>query len=250
MPGFLAQILPRADVNRKAWGIIRDMDTRNIQVSLRAKALGVLIRDARLARRLTVRECAQALGVKAATFRAYEEGRKSPSLPEIELLAYFFKLPLDHFWQREILSEAPQQAPLPNLPLILNLRHRMIGANLRQERMNAGMSLKTLAERSGISISRLKAYELGERPIPLAELELLLQIIDTPIEHFFDQSGPIGRWMAEQQEIQRFLELPFELREFISKPVNRPYLELAMRLSELSTEKLRAVAEGLLDITL
>ncbi len=226
------------------------MDSRSFQILLRAKALGVLIRDARIAKRLSIKECAQMLSIKPATFRAYEEGKKSPSLPELEILAYFFKLPLEHFWQKEILSEAPQQPSLPNLPLILSLRHRMIGANLRQERMNAGMSLKTLSERSGISISKLKSYELGERPIPLAELELMLQIIDTPIEHFFDQSGPIGRWMAEQREIQRFLELPFELREFISKPVNRPYLELAMRLSELSTEKLRAVAEGLLDITL
>ena len=34
------------------------------------------------------------------------------------------------------------------------------------------------------------------------------------------------------------------------KPVNLPYLEIAQRLSGLSVEKLRAMAEGLLDITL
>jgi len=39
------------------------------------------------------------------------------------------------------------------------------------------------------------------------------------------------------------------VRAFISKPVNLPYLELAMRLSDLSAEKLRGVAEGLLEIT-
>jgi len=38
--------------------------------------------------------------------------------------------------------------------------------------------------------------------------------------------------------------------DFISKPVNRPYLQLAQRLSEMSVEKLRMVAEGLLEITL
>jgi hypothetical protein len=32
-------------------------------------------------------------------------------------------------------------------------------------------------------------------------------------------------------------------------PVNRPYLELAMKLSSMSRDKLRAVAEDLLDIT-
>ncbi|MFO3796259.1 MAG: helix-turn-helix domain-containing protein [Anaerolineales bacterium] len=225
------------------------MDFR-AQITLRTKALGVLIRDARLAKRFSIKECAQALGVKPSTFRAYEEGRKAPSLPELEILAYFLDLPLEHFWSKETLSDMPAQTDSLNLPLILNLRQRMIGAVLRQERMNAGFSLKYLAEQSGISLARLRAYELGERPIPLPELEILLQIIDTSIEHFFDGSGPIARWMAEKKEIQRFFELPFELREFISKPVNRPYLELAMRLSELSTEKLRSVAEGLLDITL
>ena len=36
---------------------------------------------------------------------------------------------------------------------------------------------------------------------------------------------------------------------FVCKPVNRPYLELAMKLSGMSTDKLRSVAEDLLDIT-
>jgi hypothetical protein len=40
------------------------------------------------------------------------------------------------------------------------------------------------------------------------------------------------------------------MQEFACKPVNRPYLELAMKLSNMSTEKLRSVAEDLLDITL
>ena len=41
-----------------------------------------------------------------------------------------------------------------------------------------------------------------------------------------------------------------ELQDFISKPINRPYLEIAQRLGDMSVEKLRTVAEGLLEITL
>ena len=40
------------------------------------------------------------------------------------------------------------------------------------------------------------------------------------------------------------------MQQFVSKPVNQPYLELAQRLSEMSVERLRSVAEGLLEITL
>jgi len=40
------------------------------------------------------------------------------------------------------------------------------------------------------------------------------------------------------------------LLAFVLKPINLPYLELAKRLSEMSVDKLRDVAEGLLEITL
>jgi hypothetical protein len=50
--------------------------------------------------------------------------------------------------------------------------------------------------------------------------------------------------------MQKFLELSEEMQNFVRQPVNRPYIELAMKLSSMSREKLRAVAEGLLDITL
>ena len=56
--------------------------------------------------------------------------------------------------------------------------------------------------------------------------------------------------MNDQKSVQQFLELPKELQDFVCQPVNRPYLELAVKLSSMSTDKLRSVAEGLLDITL
>ncbi len=98
-------------------------------------------------------------------------------------------------------------------------------------------------------MARLKAYEMGERPIPLPELEGLVGLLGGQIETVFDQTGPVGQWMAQQKAIQDFLQLSPELRDFVSKPVNRPYLELAMKLSGMSTEKLRSLAEDLLDIT-
>ncbi len=224
-----------------------DIPTR---ITLRTKKLGVLIRDARLASRRTMEECAKALGITKGIFKSYEEGRRAPSLPELEILVYFLNLPIDHFWSKEALSDdAPPTEPL-DLPRLVGLRQRMIGALLRAERMNASISMKALGEQTGISSSRLKAYELGERPIPIPELEGLLAALGGQVETFFDASGPIGQWMTRQQAIKDFLELPVEFQDFVCKPVNRPYLELALKLSSMSTEKLRSVAEGLLDITL
>ncbi len=217
---------------------------------LRAKRLGVLIRDARTAKRLSVRECAAAIGVTPAVLRAYERGDRAPSLPELEALAYHLDLPLDHFWGSETLTSAPASTkPLP-LERLIHLRHRIIGLKLRQLREAKDLSLKALAQQAQIPAKRLRAYEYGEKPIPLPELETLAVLLDVPLQTFLDTEGPLGLWRQRQEAIQRFLELPPELQDFVSRPINRPYLELAQRLSEMNVDKLRAVAEGLLEITL
>ena len=225
------------------------MDIRT-QTTLRTKKLGVLIRDVRLAARRNIDECAKAVGVTKGVFRAYEEGRRAPSLPELEVLVYYLRLSIDHFWGKASISNEHLVAEPLDLPQLMELRQRMIGALLRQERNTASLSIKALTQETGIPVGRIKAYELGERAIPLPELEALLTALGGRIETFFDQSGPIGQWMTDQKSMQQFLGLPKELQTFVCQPVNRPYLELAMKLSSMSTDKLRSVAEGLLDITL
>ena len=224
------------------------MDTKT-QITIRTKKLGVLIRDARLSARRSVQECAEALSVRKSQFRAYEEGEHSPSLPELEALVFYLDLPMDHFWSKETRSNAASPIKNIDLPRLMAIRQRKIGALLRQERMNASISIRNLAAKTGIVGSRIKAYELGESPIPLPELEVLVTTLGGRIESFIDQSGPIGRWLQSEETVQEFLELPLELRQFIAAPVNRPYLELAMKLSSMSRDKLRSVAENILDIT-
>ena len=224
------------------------MDAKT-RISIRAKTLGALIRDARLAARMSMRECAEAIGISDSVFRSYETGKKSPSLPELETLAYFLDVPISHFWGTETLSDnAPATAPL-DLPRLAGLRQRMIGALLRQERTTASISMKSISQQTGVSTRRIKDYEMGERPIPIPELEVIVNALGGRIETFLDKNGPIGQWITQQKAIEDFLELPLELQEFVCQPVNRPYLELALNLSDLSAKKLRSVAEGILDIT-
>jgi transcriptional regulator with XRE-family HTH domain len=224
------------------------MDTKT-QITIRTKKLGVLIRDARLSARRSVQECAEAIGVRKSIFRSFEEGLRSPSLPELEALVYYLDLPLDHFWSKQIKSASASPIKNIDLPRLLAIRQRKIGALLRQERMNASISIRNLAAKTGLVSSRIKAYELGESPIPVPELEVLISTLGGRIESFFDRSGPIGRWMESEETVQEFLELPLELRQFVAAPVNRPYLDLAMKLSSMSRDKLRSVAENILDIT-
>lgn len=218
--------------------------------TLRMKKLGVLLRDARLASGHSRKALAEALGISSSQLAAYERGDKAPSLPELEALAYYLRLPLEHFWGQEMLSDGKAAETPLDLARLVALRQRIVGVTLRQYREAAGMTLVDVARAADIPVKRLRAYEMGERPIPLPELETLAEVLGVAVQVFMDSEGPIGQWLAEQRQIADFLELPPELRAFVSRPVNRPYLELAQRLSEMSVEKLRAVAEGLLEITL
>src|SRR5215510_12320538 len=112
------------------------MDTKT-QLTIRSKKLGLLIRDARLAARRTVPECAEAIGIKSGLFRAYEDGRRSPSLPELETLVFFLNLNIDHFWGKEVRSDDTPAHEKLDLPKLMAVRQRKVGALLRQERMNA-----------------------------------------------------------------------------------------------------------------
>ncbi len=224
------------------------LDSNSLEV--RARTLGALIREVRLASGKSLAECAALIGISEAEMESYEAGEKSPSLPELEVLAYALEVPLDHFWNDSAFTRENNSKKKLNYAQILKLRQRVIGARLRQARLETGYSLEILNQRTGLEISRIEAYELGETAIPVPELEVISEVLGHSVKDFQDRHGPVGVWSVQQKAVQDFLTLSPELQRFVSKPINRPYLELAQRLSEMSVEKLRAVAEGLLEITL
>ncbi len=218
------------------------------ELTLRNRIIGILLRDARERAERSKRECAAALGVSSSTITAYEEGRKAISLPELEVLAYLTDLPVEHFWE-DTPSLVPKSKQLP-LEEVLTLRHRIIGALLRQARLEKELSQKDIADLLGCSPSQVSAYEYGERPIPLPELELAANHLNLSLDYFIDErEGPVGEWHQRQENIKRFQNLPESVQKFVTQPLNIKYLEIAMRLAEIPAGGLRAIAEGLLEIT-
>jgi transcriptional regulator with XRE-family HTH domain len=218
------------------------------RLALRDRIIGVLLRNARLRDGRTKAECAAALGVSPSSIDAYEEGRKSISLPELEVLGYVLDTPVTNFLERE--PELKAETDGPDFRAIMNLRHRIVGALLRQARLEASLSQEDLAELLDCSPSRIADLEHGEQPTPVTELELLAEHLDLPLEHFLNShEGTVGRW-HRQEEIDRcFHNLPTDVQAFVTKPINIKYLELAMNLSAMPASRLRSIAEGLLEIT-
>ncbi|NMB89194.1 MAG: helix-turn-helix transcriptional regulator [Chloroflexi bacterium] len=226
------------------------MDKQEKLLTIRRRKLGVLIYDARVASRKSIQECAQAVQVTSEEFQRFEKGEVAPSLPILEALAFYLNVPLEHFWgTRALAANGASGDTAQNGERLRQLRNRIIGARLRQIRNENKLSLAALAEKTRLPEEQLRQYELGLLAIPLPELEVISAELGLSVEEFFDSNSLIGEWRMNQKDIQKYLDMPSDLRSFVSRPVNYPYIQLAIRLSELSVEKLRAVAEGLLEIT-
>jgi len=223
----------------------------SVSQKIRGKKLGVLIRDARQKFGLSLEDCAARIGLTPAQLEAFESGVESPSLPQLEVLAFNLGVPLDRFWGDKSYADQQEAAVDPAVfARLFALRTRIIAVILRKTRLEMGVSTQDLAGAAGISSGLLEAYEKGEVAIPLPQLEGMAAHLGLPVNHFMDKDGFVGKWASQQRYLQQFQTLSPNLQAFVTQPVNEPYLEIARRLSEMSVEKLRALAEGLLDITL
>jgi transcriptional regulator with XRE-family HTH domain len=217
--------------------------------ALRAKILGVLMRDARLAHGATEAEIARVLGVSEDQVRDWEYGREAPSLPQLEVLAYYLDIPVSHFWSTKTMSAEQDERQVPQ-GSYGELRDRIIGAMLTNARQAAKLSQEELANATGLTAEKIAAYEFGQQSIPFPELTSISTAVRQSISYFLESENRIGSELALREEYRRFTELPEEMRAFVTQPVNQAFIDIAMRLSRLQVQELREVGENILNITL
>lgn len=198
----------------------------------------------------SLNEFAEGIGISPDELAAYEEGTISPSLPMIEIISFYLEVPVPIILGLESAQEKENHKfDSEKIALILELRNKIIGATLRKERLDQEKSPEEVSEAAGISVDELTQIEMGEKNTPIEELELIADKLNLSVQAMQDQRGPVSKWMAQQDAHESFSQLSPVLQEFVGKPINHPYLELAQNLSELSVKKLRELAEGLLEIT-
>jgi transcriptional regulator with XRE-family HTH domain len=231
----------------------------------RAVTLGELVRSARLKAGRSVEECSQVLGEPAEVFALAEEGEAALSLPDLEALSMYLKVPMSYFWG----SQEPEQNHEPDYAAYVGLRTRIVGALLRQARIEHELSAEQLAGELGVvgelgvagelgmageigaDAKLIEAYELGTKPIPYFDLEKLAAALNLTMEYFSEPvHGPLAQYELDREMQKRYGELPPEVKAFVAEPVNVTYLQTAMHLSEMDVDRLRHIAESILDITL
>lgn len=214
------------------------------------KVLGNRLLEERVSSEKTLARSAEQLGVTAKAIKSFESGRSSPSLPQIELLAALYRIPIEH-----VLGEGSELPKRPTLAAektndFLEIRNRIIAATIKQQRLSQKKSIKKLAAAVGISAGLLSKFESAGTAIPQPVLRALcsqLEITqDTLLSPLTKKAEKVRTVVLEDSDAT---SLPDELKEFVLNPINLPYLELAKRLSAMDAAKLRAIAENLLEIT-
>jgi transcriptional regulator with XRE-family HTH domain len=218
---------------------------------LRAKKIGVMLKQIRESQDQTESNCANWLGIKIDDYRSLENGTRCISLSQIESISSFFGLPF------EVFTSASQEQLNSNLLKsdvnqgLITLRDKMIAVQLKQKREELGISVEQLANDASISSEDIFHYEDGIKPIPYCHLQSLLEILEIPLDALTSRQG--SHKPASSIEYVPDSVLPGNLSEemaaFVSKPANLPYLELAMRISKMDANKIRGIASSLLEIT-
>jgi transcriptional regulator with XRE-family HTH domain len=216
---------------------------------IRGKMLGVLLRDARMSAARTVEDCARMLKVTVQEFESWEYGDVVPSLPQLEMLAYYLDVPISHFWGMETMQNE-RNRDVDVQQEYINLRSRMIGALLQQARDEAKLSLEELSEATALPVEKIETYELGESHLPAHELISLASALKKNMDFFLEADSHVGELLATREEWKHFADLPEDLRQFAANPLNLGFIEIALMLSQMPTEKLRRVGESVLNITM
>jgi transcriptional regulator with XRE-family HTH domain len=216
---------------------------------IRARMVGVLIRDARLKAGRSLDDCARLLRLSADQIEAWEYGDNAPTLPQLELLAYYLDVPISHFWGVDTL-EATRGEIVRAQDDYLTLRQRMIGALVRMAREEAGLTLDALSEATGLPADYIGRAELGAIPLPMHELSVLSNALKKNMRYFLESSSHLGEWLAIREEWKHFTQLPDEVRRFAVNPRNLGFIEIAIMLSQMPADRLRRVGESVLNITM
>ncbi len=215
---------------------------------IKRKIFGVVLEKARTRAGKSLKECAKAIGVPPSYLAGVERGEKDLDLVQLEVLARFLGLSPLELWEGEF-GDSPAGPSFPPPEDAVKVRRKIIGLLLEKARIQAGKKLSEAARLLGVSARTVKAYESGDKPIPLPHLEILADFYGVDRE-FFLQQALFGEDEELRKQVENFLKLPEEIRRFVANPSNVLYLRSALHLSRLSTEALREFAASLLDITL
>lgn len=114
------------------------------------------------------------------------------SLPTVEMAVRTLKSQAYDYLQKPLEMEELRQvveAAIREKGLLVDLETRLnqeVGRRLRERRKNAGLTLKQLANRTGLSVSLISQIELGKSAASMSTLHKLATALQVKMTYFFE----------------------------------------------------------------
>lgn len=220
-------------------------------LTIRAKKLGIRLIDLREKYHYSVEDLAAYLGITPDELIDAEQGVDSLSLSKLESLAELYRLPLESLLNWDVKSKTLSDEKKEYAIKSANLHDHILAAHLKKARYAQQLTLDDLAEVCEISTDEYLQYENAEKPLPYPLLDALCGRLNLDLSRLQSKKAvaEVNTPVEGRKETLPASHLPAALQDFVAKPSNQPYLELARKLSEYDVNRLRHIAESLLEIT-
>jgi len=195
-----------------------------------------------------IHDCADFLNISKEAYRDLEQGSRKITLPEIELLALFFGVsPLIFFQTNHLENQKHGILEEHVQPQYMLLRQKMILARIIAEMHKKSISPEQIQEQTDISLAELKAYENGEKSIPIAHLLKISEVLglteEELIEPLFIKKDDNNVQPSRNQWQREFL--PTDIQQ-VPNDDSSYYNQLMLALHELPKRDQAEVASSLL----
>ena len=192
---------------------------------IRNRMLGIQVKKNRFQLNLSIEQLAKTCDIPVSDIELYESGQTSIPLPVLLKISEVLHLPYEKI-------QAVATSVIEETEEFIVSQSEEVTLQQEPEPSFTGDSTET------DSLPPLDEV-IPTEPVPEA-------VSITNTESDLVDETPV----SNQTFNAAFPDMSDELREFIQKPVNIPYLELALKLSRMDAKKLRDIAESLLEITL
>lgn len=239
------------------------LDSRAAEaLRLRAKILGLRIRQSRIAAGRSLDDCAKQLRLPQALITSWEFGKALPSRPQMQLLADYLGLSVSSFSQDGEQAAPPADSGLsagadialeshrqPEQKVkhkqdeqaqIVLLRQRLLGGLIRAARRKQAISAEELSGLSGIESSQLQAYEYGEQVMPMQHLQALAKALELDLADLISSAAQPALNAGEKN-----VGKSMDKNMMNAEQKTRGIMQLAEALSALPSEELQRIADAL-----
>lgn len=207
------------------------------------------IQNIRKANRRSIHDCASLLDITKEQYLGFENGTAQLTLPDVELLARFFDVPLTAFFDESPLDNLTLSLPeRSHRPQYKHLRHKMIRAKFNMLREKTGVTLEELHEKTGIPQKDLSDFDNISTPIPISNLIMIADCLGESLDYFLDENYQTIENQPDQDN-QKTPKWQPEYPEIDKADDNReddPYEQLVSALKIIPKEEQAQIAKILL----